>query len=68
VLFLAHESGPVCFSVVACDEAGTASSLTQVPVAGADVRCNSLGLSGDVLVSPLSLIPGCSFIVLPGRR
>ena len=49
-LFLAHESAPVCFSVVDVTDPRAPKVLTQVPTATADVRCNSLGLAGDVLI------------------
>jgi hypothetical protein len=50
VLFLAHESGPQCFSVVDVTSPAETKVLTQVPVEAEFVRCNSLGLSGNVLV------------------
>jgi hypothetical protein len=49
-LFLAHESSPICFSVVDVTDVRAPKVLTQVPTVSGDVRCNSLGLSGDVLV------------------
>ncbi|HJS73787.1 MAG TPA: hypothetical protein VJ921_05830, partial [Vicinamibacteria bacterium] len=49
VLFLAHESAPICFSVIDVTDVRSPKVLTQVPTVRADVRCNSLGLSGDVL-------------------
>jgi len=50
VLFLAHESGPQCFSVVDVTSPQNPVVLTKLPVEADFVRCNSLGLSGDVLV------------------
>ena len=50
VLFLAHESGPQCFSVVDVTHPEQPSVITQVPVEAAYVRCNSLGQAGDTLV------------------
>ena len=49
VLFLAHESGPMCVSIVDVTKPEDPRVLTQLPVAAAHVRCNSLGLSGTVL-------------------
>lgn len=50
VLFLAHESGPQCFSVIDVTVPAKPVVLKQVPVEADFVRCNSLGLSGNVLV------------------
>src|SRR5262249_12982983 len=50
ILFLAHESAPQCFSVVDVTSPKKPEVLTQVPVEADFVRCNSLGLSGNVLV------------------
>ena len=50
VLFLAHESAPQCFSVVDVTSPANPQVLKQVPVEAEFVRCNSLGLSGNVLV------------------
>jgi len=49
VLFLAHESAPVCFSVVDVTDVRAPSVLAQVETVSPDVRCNSLGLSGSIL-------------------
>ncbi len=49
VLFLAHESGPQCFSVVDVTAPAHPVVLAQVPVEADFVRCNSLALSGNVL-------------------
>src|SRR5712692_8301822 len=45
ILFLAHESGPVCFSVIDVTNTAHPRVVTQVPTAVTDIRCNSLGLS-----------------------
>ena len=50
VLFLAHESAPQCFSVIDVTSPAKPEVVAQVPVEASFVRCNSLGLSGDVLV------------------
>lgn len=49
MLFLAHESSPVCFSVIDVTDPAAARVVAQVPTVSADVRCNSLGLSGTTL-------------------
>src|SRR2546429_8011187 len=48
-LFTAAESGPNCFSVVAATAPARLQLVTQVDVPNANVRCNSLDLSGSVL-------------------
>ena len=50
ILFLAHESGPQCFSVIDVTTPAKPVVLKQIPVEADFVRCNSLALSGDVLV------------------
>lgn len=50
VLFLAHESGPQCFSVIDVTSPAKPVVLKQIPVEAEFVRCNSLALSGNVLV------------------
>ena len=50
ILFLAHESGPICFSVVDVTKTARPHVLTQVPTVSADVRCNSLGVSNTTLI------------------
>jgi hypothetical protein len=50
VLFLAHESGPQCLSVVDVTSAANPVVLKQLPVEADFVRCNSLGLYGNILV------------------
>src|SRR3954467_12080771 len=46
VLFLAHESAPTCFSVIDVTNTAQPAVITQVNTVTADIRCNSLGLSG----------------------
>ena len=50
ILFLAHESGPQCFSIVDVTSSADPVVLKQIPVEAEFVRCNSLGLSGNILV------------------
>lgn len=50
VLFLAHESGPMCFSVIDVTKPEQPTVITQIPVEADFVRCNSLGLSDTTLV------------------
>ncbi|HEV2302908.1 MAG TPA: hypothetical protein VGR91_15180, partial [Stellaceae bacterium] len=50
VIFLAHESAPMCFSEIDVTEPTAPKVLKQVPVAADFVRCNSLGLAGGTLV------------------
>ena len=50
ILFLAHESGPLCFSVIDVTSSADPVVLKQLPVEAEFVRCNSLGLSGNILV------------------
>jgi len=49
VLFLAHESGPMCVSLVDVTKLEDPKVITQIPTASKQVRCNSLGYSGDTL-------------------
>lgn len=49
ILFLAHESAPVCFSVIDVTDVGAPKVITQVPTPSQDVRCNSLGVSETTL-------------------
>src|SRR6185369_4442082 len=48
MLFLAHESAPMCFSVIEVTRPEDPKVVAQVPVEEAFVRCNSLGLSGTM--------------------
>ena len=50
ILFLAHELGPLCFSVIDVTSSADPVVLKQLPVEAEFVRCNSLGLSGNILV------------------
>src|SRR5262245_21941401 len=50
VLFLAHESAPMCFSVVDVTNTARPQVITQVHTVTTDIRCNSLGLAGITLV------------------
>ena len=49
VLFLAHESAPMCFSVIDVTNPEDPKVIAQLPVEAEFVRCNSLGLSGTTL-------------------
>jgi hypothetical protein len=49
ILFLAHESAPLCFSVVDVTNPAVPKVATQIPIVSTDVRCNSLVLSGRTL-------------------
>ena len=49
VLFLAHESAPVCFSAIDVTDPTHPKVIVQVKTETAFIRCNSLGLAGDVL-------------------
>jgi hypothetical protein len=49
VLFLAHESAPMCFSVIDVTNPEDPKVIAQLPVEAESVRCNSLGLSGTTL-------------------
>ena len=49
VLFLAHESAPMCFSEVDVTDPTHPKVIVQVPTETAFIRCNSLSLAGDVL-------------------
>jgi hypothetical protein len=50
ILFLAHESGPQCFSVIDVSAPAKPLVLAQIPVEADFIRCNSLALSGRILV------------------
>jgi hypothetical protein len=49
VLFLAHESGPMCVSAVDVTKPEDPQIITQIPIPAPQLRCNSLGLSGTVM-------------------
>jgi hypothetical protein len=50
VLFLAHESGPMCFSVIDVTQPEAPKVIAQIPVEADYLRCNSLGLAGNVMI------------------
>ncbi|HVH77196.1 MAG TPA: hypothetical protein VM755_19950 [Stellaceae bacterium] len=50
VLFLAHESAPMCFSEIDVTQPNAPKVIKQIPVEADFVRCNSLGLAGNTLV------------------
>src|SRR5215472_19004405 len=50
VLFLAHESAPMCFSAIDVTKPDAPAVIAQVPVEADFLRCNSLGLSGTILI------------------
>jgi hypothetical protein len=49
MLFLAHESGPACLSVIDVTRPQEPTLVTQINVEADFVRCNSLSLSGNTL-------------------
>ncbi len=50
ILFLAHESGPACFSVVDVTDPAKPVLVAQTRVEEKFVRCNSLGVQGTTMV------------------
>src|SRR5690348_13847670 len=50
ILFLAHESAPLCFSVIDVTKPSQPTVVTQVPIQAADIRCNSLDVSKNTLI------------------
>jgi hypothetical protein len=50
IMYVAQESGPGCFSVVDVTDPSSPELVAQFDVPNPDVRCNSLDLSGDILV------------------
>jgi hypothetical protein len=50
VLYLAHESGPMCMSVIDVTHPDRPTIITQIKVEAQFIRCNSLGLAGNTLV------------------
>ena len=50
VLYLAHESGPMCISVIDVTHPEQPTIITQIKVEAPYIRCNSLGLAGNTLV------------------
>jgi hypothetical protein len=49
VLFLAHESGPMCVSMIDVTKPEDPKVITQIPVSAPQLRCNNLGLSGTTM-------------------
>src|SRR5215211_56366 len=49
ILYVAHEEGPKCFSVLDVTQPSSPELLSQIEVPYENVRCNSLDLSGDTL-------------------
>ena len=49
VLFLAHESAPMCVSIIDVTRPEDPTVITQIPVPAPQFRCNSLGLSGTTM-------------------
>lgn len=49
ILFLAHESAPMCVSIIDVTKPEDPNVVTQIPVDGKNLRCNSLGMSGTTL-------------------
>lgn len=50
ILYMANESGPVCFSVLDVTDPAAPVLLSQHQVPRAHTRCNNLDASGDLLV------------------
>jgi hypothetical protein len=50
VLYIAHESGPKCFSVVDVTDPAQPVLLSQTDVPDSQTRCNSLDVSGQLLL------------------
>ena len=50
VLFLAHESAPMCFSIIDVTDPEEPDRYQADPGRGGFLRCNSLGLSGTTLI------------------
>ncbi len=49
VLFLAHESAPMCVSIIDVTKPEDPRVITQIPNPAPQLRCNSLGLSGTTM-------------------
>ena len=47
VLFLAHESPPMCVSIIDVTKPEDPKVIKQIPIDGPNLRCNSLGFAGD---------------------
>ncbi len=50
VLFLAHESAPMCVSIVDVTKPEDPKVITQIPNPAPQLRCNNLDLSGSTMV------------------
>lgn len=50
VMFYAHTDAPTCFTTIDVTNPRAPKVLAQVPTKSADVRCNSLGVSGTTMV------------------
>jgi hypothetical protein len=50
ILFLAHESGPQCYSVIDVTTPNKPRVIKQIPTEAQFVRCNSLSVSGNTLI------------------
>ena len=50
ILFLAHESAPMCVTIVDVSKPEDPKVVAQIPVEDKNLRCNSLGLAGTTLV------------------
>ena len=62
VLFLAHESAPMCMSILDVTHPETPTLITQIPAEADYIRCNSLASSGDtVVVAHQTTKPGQPF-------
>ena len=49
VLFLAHESAPMCVSIIDVTRPEDPKGITQIPNPAPQLRCNSLGLAGTTM-------------------
>src|SRR3954463_14174184 len=50
VLFLAHESAPMCVSLIDVTRPEDSKVVAQIPNPAPQLRCNSLGLSGTTMM------------------
>ncbi|HEX3549775.1 MAG TPA: hypothetical protein VHT53_05335 [Candidatus Elarobacter sp.] len=50
ILYVAHESGPACFTIFDVTNPAQPRPLSTVTLRSSDVRCNSLDVAGNVLV------------------
>ncbi|MDR3530560.1 MAG: hypothetical protein P4L90_08430 [Rhodopila sp.] len=49
ILFLAHESAPMCVSIIDVTKPEDPRVITQIPNPAPQLRCNNLGLSGTTM-------------------